>query len=167
MIFEPLLHIAQPDPSQGIFMGVEAVRVKAFAIVANRQKDGSTRRRQLDAHLTGIGMAINIGQGFLGNAKQGCFGIVREQVSKSHCLDFNLYARAFRKIIGEAFKGWGEAQIIQGAGTQIARNPAHFGDCHIEALSAFLDGEVSAFILVSDFSEGQFEGIFSQTQEFG
>ena len=107
----------------GVVIGVEA-----DTVIMDGQLDVVAGLGEVDGHVPGTGVFLNVAQGFLEDAVEGEFDAGREAKGQFRADELDGDTSPPGKLGADAVEAGDEADVIQDAGVEIARDAFHFLD---------------------------------------
>ena len=112
----------------------------ARAVILNLQRDGGDFASQADHRRLGVGMAMNIGQTFLDDAKEGHFHIAGQSSKVVGNVQVDFQSAALRQSGHEPADGFGQTAFVEQRRMQKVRDGANLFAQLTNQLVALLSG---------------------------
>src|SRR5450830_1480706 len=137
--FHAFRHVAQADAT--LRMQGDAVEVEAAAIILDAQFHRPARLAQAHFHAAGVGMALAVGQRFLGDAKQHGIDHVGQALARRRraSRETGLRAAAVVKFMHQVVERGGQAQVVENGRAQVVRNAPHLAQHLVQLLGGPLE----------------------------
>ena len=126
------------------------MRRHAFAEVADTQGDAAVGTRDLDLGAIGLGVAVNVGEGFLNDAEQSDLDRAGEAAEVVGEIHLNVHTAASSKALDVPLDGGRESGFVEQGRVEQVRDGAGFAAGLVNELDSFGEGGVSGDGLAGD-----------------
>ncbi|QNQ98170.1 hypothetical protein BGI51_11045 [Pseudomonas oryzihabitans] len=150
----PLADVAQADAAAE---ALHLAGIETAAVVVHSQADPATAALQVDDHAPGRGVALDVGQRLLDDAKQGDVHVAAGGTVVQGLPIVHVQAAALAEFLHQLAERGRQAEGVQQGRVQVVGDAADLADGGGQALGALAQGLAGVGLARAQFAAGQFE----------